>query len=165
MELKTIFFKIIPLLILFLFNGCANRSVNVTNPSADKSYDVATCWNEARQQVKAVIVQPSAPTGYSTQCSRSGNSVQCQTTSDQMAGAQAGAQQAIEDTKTYSERSAFVNYCLMRKGWRDVSNQTNVPNNSGSTASDAKLRISNCDVEAKASKMEYQAAFRICISR
>ena len=116
--MKFLRMKIALFLTILLLNGCANRSANVANPIADKSYDVATCWNEARQQVKGVIVQPSAPTGYSTQCTRSGNSVQCQTTADQMAGAQAGAQQAIEDTKTYSERSAFVNYCLMRKGWR-----------------------------------------------
>jgi hypothetical protein len=116
--MKSIEIKIALFIAVLVLNGCANRSVNLANPRADKSYDVATCWNEARQQIKSVIVQPSAPTGYSTQCSSSGNSVQCQTTADQMAGAQAGAQQAIEDTKTYSQRSSFVDYCLMRKGWR-----------------------------------------------
>jgi len=112
--MKFLQIKIVLFLTTLILSGCANRSVNLANPGADKSYDVATCWNEARQQVKGVIVQPSAPTSYSTQCAMSGNAVQCQTTADQMAG----AQQAIEDTKTYNERSAFVNYCLMRKGWR-----------------------------------------------
>ena len=116
--MKSLQIKIVLFLTILILSGCANRSVNLANPNADKSYDVATCWNEARQQVKGVIVQPSAPSSYSTQCTRSGNAVQCQTTADQIAGAQAGAQQAIEDTKTYNERSAFVNYCLMRKGWR-----------------------------------------------
>ena len=116
--MKSLQINITIFLTVVVLNGCANRSVNVANPGADKSYDVATCWNEARQQIKSVIVQPSASTSYSTQCSRSGNSVQCRSSADQMDSAEAGAQQAIVDTKTYSERSAFVNLCLMRKGWR-----------------------------------------------
>jgi len=90
--------------------GCFTM-VNRSNPNANWDYDHAQCENESMMRVRPVVPPRKAPS-YTTNCSRSGNSVSCSSEPDSD-----GSAQALADLQTSNLRSDYKNNCLRLKGW------------------------------------------------
>lgn len=103
-------------LMIVLLNGCGSfRMVNYSNPNANFRVDDAACQNDAATRVPNVAPQPStAPTMYTTNCSRYGNSMDCTTTGGDNT---AGARNALAQMQTNNNRNDYVANCLTMKGW------------------------------------------------
>jgi len=69
-----------------LISGCANNWVHPTASQADFQRDMALCNNEAERAVPYIQAQPNPiytpPPSYNTDCTRIGNTVNCNTTSN-----------------------------------------------------------------------------------
>lgn len=145
--------KLVVLSVLGVLAGCAQTQwTHPTKNQTQFQMDSAYCQNESMRSVQQQAAAPvvpayTPPTQYDTSCSRSGNYVNCSTTSQGNYAAQLAQQnaqnmaQAGANIGTGIARQQYVENCMMSLGYRKQQVTSQAQSNSPSMAQQYKLNI------------------------
>lgn len=110
--------KLTVILATLFLSGCGLQWVNTTNPYANYQQDEFACRSDALRLIPNVVVppQPQQAPSYNTNCTRFGNSVNCNSTAMPSTDTTAVAQ-SFQNMTTSNARASHVGSCMRAKGW------------------------------------------------